>query len=65
MSIPLTQVSSSEAQLSMQAIQETLCHLGINSLLLKVKDSSQTSDQSPHSHQEVSDQAIPRSSLVN
>ena len=33
-------------------------------LLLKVKESSQTSDQSPHSHQEVSDQAIPRSPLL-
>ena len=33
-------------------------------LFLKVKKSSQTSDQSPHSHQEVSDQAIPRSPLL-
>jgi len=32
--------------------------------LLKVNKSSQTSDQSPHSHQEVSDQAIPRFPLL-
>jgi hypothetical protein len=33
-------------------------------LLLEVNDSSQTSNQSPHAHQEVSDQAIPRYPLL-
>lgn len=43
MSIPLTQVSWSEAQLSMQVIQATLCHLGLNALLQNAMHSSSKS----------------------